>query len=157
MQISRCVGAQKDWICARTEQKLQSVRRNGGFAHGLLPQYAGDFDGRVIIVVFILQAGTPRSCPKSFWDLPLAKCTPGHINPRTTQKSVVLGFAPSRRPYKASQSQNDLEQRLCADRMTDSPSYSAKMGMLGLRPLPPRLTVAASSDASSVVLLSWNS
>ena len=144
-------------FCARSGENLQLVRRKVDFAHGLLLQQAGDLDGGAIIWVFILRTGTLFSCSKSFWDLPLAECTPGHINPRTTQKSVVLGFAPSRRPYRASQSQNDLEQRLCADRMTDSPSYSAKMGMLGLRPLPPRLTVAASSDASSVVLLSWNS
>lgn len=94
MQISRWVGAQKDWICARTEQKLQSVRRNGGFAHGLLPQYAGDFDGRVIIVVFILQAGTPRSCPKSFWDLPLAEWRRRQVHPEIPVISPRLGIHP---------------------------------------------------------------
>ena len=118
-------------FCARSGENLQSVRRKVDFAHGVLLQQAGDLDGGAIIWVFILRTGTLFSCSKSFWDLPLAECTPGHINPRTTQKSVVLGFAPSRRPYKASQSQNDLEQRLCADRMT---VLFCKNGDAGLAP-----------------------
>ena len=51
------------------------------------------------------------SCSKSFWDSPPPEVPGRPVNPKTRQKVVVLGFTPSRRPSRAHQSQNDLEQR----------------------------------------------
>ena len=51
------------------------------------------------------------SCSKSFWDSPLVEGSAGQVYPKTTTFCPVLGFAPSRQPSRAHQSQNDLEQR----------------------------------------------
>ena len=42
---------------------------------------------------------------------PLVEGSGRQVHPKTTTFCLVLGFAPSRQPYRAHQSQNDLEQR----------------------------------------------
>ena len=54
---------------------------------------------------------THDSCSKSFWDSPLVEGPGRQVHPKTTTFCLVLGFTPSRQPYRAYQSQNDLEQR----------------------------------------------
>ena len=54
---------------------------------------------------------THGCCSKSFWDSPLVEGPGRQVHPKTTTFSLVLGFTPSRQPYRAYQSQNDLEQR----------------------------------------------
>ena len=41
---------------------------------------------------------------------PLVEGPARHVHPKTTTFCLVLGFTPSGRPYRAHQSQNDLEQ-----------------------------------------------
>ena len=57
-------------------------------------------------------------CSKSFWDSPPPEVPGRPVNPKTRQKVVVLGFTPSGRPYRAHQSQNDLEQLLYSNPFT---------------------------------------
>ena len=42
---------------------------------------------------------------------PLVEGSGRQVHPKTTTFCLVLGFTPSRQPYRAYQSQNDLEQR----------------------------------------------